>query len=107
MLQEKLVENTRHWHICDIETLLPFSLALQFTFFYNIFCHSYHLLRIDLDTSYNKVYYYRDFSVGDAFVGYHEDTIPSIVMQVCNDMEEDDDLPDETTEDTSEMKVRG
>jgi len=31
----------------------------------------------------------RDFSVGDAFVGYHEDTIPSIVMQVCNDLEEE------------------
>lgn len=27
-------------------------------------------------------------------------------MQVCNDMEEDDDFPDETTEDTWEMKVR-
>ena len=26
-------------------------------------------------------------------------------MQVCNDMEEDDDFPDETTEDTWEMKV--
>ncbi|XP_020630790.1 E3 ubiquitin-protein ligase rnf213-alpha-like [Orbicella faveolata] len=47
----------------------------------------------------------RDFSVGDAFVGYHEDTIPSIVMQVCNDMEEDGDLHNETTEDTWEMKV--
>ena len=62
---------------------------------------------MDLDTSYNSVYCSRDFYVGDAFVGYHEDTIPSIVMQVCNDMEEDDDLPDETTEDTWEMKVRG
>ena len=51
------------------------------------------------------MYFSRDFSVGDAFVGYHEDTIPSIVMQVCNDMEEEDDLPDETTEDTLEMKV--
>ena len=51
------------------------------------------------------MYFFRDFSVGDAFVGYHEDTIPSIVMQVCNDMEEEDDLPDESTEDTLEMKV--
>ena len=49
----------------------------------------------------------RDFSVGDAFVGYHGDTIPSIVMQVCNDIEEEEDLPDDTTEDTWEMKVRG
>ncbi|KAJ7369319.1 hypothetical protein OS493_039814 [Desmophyllum pertusum] len=46
-----------------------------------------------------------DFSTGDAFVGYHEDTIPSIVMQVCNDIEEEDVLPDDTTEDTWEMKV--
>ena len=54
------------------------------------------------------LYCSRDFSVGDAFVGYHEDTIPSIVMQVCNDIEEEEeDLPDETTEDTWEMKVRG
>ncbi|KAJ7339392.1 hypothetical protein OS493_005787 [Desmophyllum pertusum] len=48
---------------------------------------------------------HRDFSTGDAFVGYHEDTIPSIVMQVCNDIEEEDVLPDDTTEDTWEMKV--
>jgi len=27
------------------------------------------------------------------------------MMQVCNDMKEDDDLPDDTTEDTLEMKV--
>ena len=65
------------------------------------------MLCMDLDTSYQRIYCSRVFSVGDAFVGYHEDTIPSIVMQVCNDMEEDDDLPDETTEDTWEMKVRG
>ena len=51
------------------------------------------------------LYCSRDFSVGDAFVGYHEDTIPSIVLQVCNDIEEEDS-PDETTEDTWEMKVR-
>ncbi|KAJ7339384.1 hypothetical protein OS493_005779 [Desmophyllum pertusum] len=49
----------------------------------------------------------RDFSTGDAFVGYHEDTIPSIVMQVCNDIEEEDVLPDDTTEDTWEMTVLG
>ena len=64
-------------------------------------------MELDTCTSYSWFSCSRDFSVGDAFVGYHEDTIPSIVMQVCNDMEEDDDLPDETTEDTWEMKVRG
>ncbi|KAL9988404.1 hypothetical protein ACROYT_G002842 [Oculina patagonica] len=46
-----------------------------------------------------------EFSVGDAFVGYHEDTIPSIVMQVCNDIEKEDDFAEEATEDTWEMKV--
>ncbi|KAJ7339377.1 hypothetical protein OS493_005771 [Desmophyllum pertusum] len=48
---------------------------------------------------------HRDFSTGDAFVGYHEDTIPSIVMQVCNDIEKEDALPEDTTEETWEMKV--
>ena len=48
----------------------------------------------------------RDFSIGDAFVGFHEDTIPSIVMQVCNENErEDHSAASDDTEDTWEMKV--
>ena len=48
----------------------------------------------------------RDFSIGDAFVGFHEDTIPSIVMQVCNEIErEDHSSPSHDAEDTLEMKV--
>ncbi|RMX46188.1 hypothetical protein pdam_00007847 [Pocillopora damicornis] len=48
----------------------------------------------------------RDFSIGDAFVGFHEDTIPSIVMQVCNEIGgEDHSSAGYDTEDTWEMKV--
>ena len=48
----------------------------------------------------------RDFSIGDAFVGFHEDTIPSIVMQVCNEIEREDlSSASYYTEDTWEMKV--
>ena len=48
----------------------------------------------------------RNFSIGDAFVGFHEDTIPSIVMQVCNENErEDNSAASHDTEDTWEMKV--
>ena len=48
----------------------------------------------------------RDFSIGDAFVGFHEDTIPSIVMQVCNEIEREDlSAASDDTEDTWEMKV--
>ena len=48
----------------------------------------------------------RDFSIGDAFVGFHEDTIPSIVMEVCNEIErEDHSAASDDTKDTSEMKV--
>ena len=52
------------------------------------------------------MFYNRDFSIGDAFVGYHEDTIPSIVMQVCNEIEREDhsSLWDDS-ENTWEMKV--
>lgn len=44
----------------------------------------------------------RAFLIGDAFVGFHEDTIPSIVMQVCNDLEEEGDV---CQEDSWEHKV--
>ncbi|XP_022806308.1 E3 ubiquitin-protein ligase rnf213-alpha-like [Stylophora pistillata] len=48
----------------------------------------------------------RDFSIGDAFVGFHEDTIPSIVMQVCNEIEREDHLSEsDDSEDTWEMKI--
>ena len=48
----------------------------------------------------------REFSIGDAFVGFHEDTIPSIVMQVCNEIEREDlSSASYDTEDTWEMKV--
>ena len=55
---------------------------------------------------FNLMFYNRDFSIGDAFVGYHEDTIPSIVMQVCNEIEREDhsSLWDDS-ENTWEMKV--
>ena len=49
---------------------------------------------------------FREFSIGDAFVGYHEDTIPSIVMQVCNEVEEEGDDLHKEPEDTWEIKVR-
>ena len=52
------------------------------------------------------MFYNRDFSIGDAFVGFHEDTIPSIVMQVCNEIEREDHLStSDDTKDTGEMKV--
>ena len=47
----------------------------------------------------------RNFSIGDAFVGFHEDTIPSIVMQVCNDLEEEGDASHNGPEDPWEHKV--
>ena len=52
------------------------------------------------------MFYNREFSIGDAFVGFHEDTIPSIVMQVCNEIEREDHLSaSDDTKDTWEMKV--
>ena len=48
----------------------------------------------------------REFSIGDTFVGFHEDTIPSIVMEVCNEIErEDHSAASDDTKDTWEMKV--
>lgn len=47
----------------------------------------------------------RDFAIGDAFVGFHEDTIPSIVMQVCNDLEVEGDVSHEEPEDLWDKKV--
>ena len=49
--------------------------------------------------------YLRAFSIGDAFVGFHEDTIPSIVMQVCNDLEEEDDASHDGPGDPWQHKV--
>ncbi|PFX17552.1 E3 ubiquitin-protein ligase RNF213, partial [Stylophora pistillata] len=50
----------------------------------------------------------RDFSIGDAFVGFHDDTIPSIVMQVCSEIEREENLSaSDRTEDTRETKVLG
>jgi len=49
---------------------------------------------------------YRDFTIGDAFVGYHEDTIPSIVMQVCNDLADEDSPSQVEAEDPWEVTVR-
>ena len=31
----------------------------------------------------------RTFTKGDAFVGYHEDTIPAVVLSVCSNLRED------------------
>ncbi|XP_068731195.1 E3 ubiquitin-protein ligase rnf213-alpha-like [Montipora capricornis] len=58
----------------------------------------------------------RVFSIEDSFVGFHEDTIPSVVMQVCNDPEEEreeeeeieeeeDDSCEDETEDPWENKM--
>lgn len=47
----------------------------------------------------------RDFAIGDAFVGFHEDTIPSIVMQVCNDLEVEGDVSHEDPGDLWDKKV--
>jgi len=33
--------------------------------------------------------------VGDMFIGYHADTAASIVLQVCQSYDTDDDLPAE------------
>ena len=56
---------------------------------------------------FNLMFGNRDFSIGDAFVGFHEDTIPSIVMQVCNEIGgENHSSASYDTEDTWEMKVR-
>ena len=41
----------------------------------------------------------RVFSIGDSFVGFHEDTIPSVVMQVCNNLEEEQKEEEEKEED--------
>ena len=52
------------------------------------------------------MFYNRDFSVGDAFIGFHEDTIPCIVMQVSNEIpREDNSSISDNTKDTWEMKV--
>lgn len=47
----------------------------------------------------------RAFQIGDAFVGFHEDTIPSIVMQVCHDLEEEGDASQDGPEDPWQHKV--
>jgi hypothetical protein len=39
----------------------------------------------------------RQFEIGDAFVGYHSDTIPSMVLQVCIDFGYDGDMDEAST----------
>ena len=48
------------------------------------------------------------FLVGDAFVGFHEDTIPSVVIQVYNELEEEQqgDILRDSSEDPWENEVR-
>ena len=29
---------------------------------------------------------FRPFTKGDAFIGYHEDTVPAVVLQVCAEL---------------------
>ena len=37
----------------------------------------------------------RTFTKGDAFIGYHEDCVPAVVLQVCAELHEDgSDLSD-------------
>ncbi|XP_074628909.1 E3 ubiquitin-protein ligase rnf213-alpha-like isoform X2 [Acropora palmata] len=49
----------------------------------------------------------RAFSAGDAFVGFHEDTIPSVVMQVYNELEgeEQEGISQDGTEDPWESEM--
>lgn len=47
----------------------------------------------------------RAFQIGDAFVGFHEDTIPSIVMQVCHDLEEEGGASQDGPEDPWQHEV--
>ncbi|XP_067057901.1 E3 ubiquitin-protein ligase rnf213-alpha-like isoform X3 [Acropora muricata] len=49
----------------------------------------------------------RAFSAGDAFVGFHEDTIPSVVIQVYNELEgeEQEDFSQGGTEDPWESEM--
>ena len=50
----------------------------------------------------------RAFSAGDAFVGFHEDTIPSVVIQVYNELEgeEQEGISRDGTEDPWESEVK-
>ena len=50
----------------------------------------------------------RAFSAGDAFVGFHEDTIPSVVIQVYKELEreEHEDFSQDGTEDPWESEVK-
>ena len=50
----------------------------------------------------------RAFSAGDAFVGFHEDTIPSVVIQVYNELEgeEQEGISQDGTEDPWESEVK-
>ena len=54
------------------------------------------------------IVFLRVLSVGDAFVGFHEDTIPSVVIQVYNELggKEQEDVSQDGTEDPWESKVR-
>ncbi|KAK3715936.1 hypothetical protein QZH41_016501 [Actinostola sp. cb2023] len=45
------------------------------------------------------------FSEGDAFVGYHEDTIPSVVLQVCSSLGKDGTTLNHETKDEWEETV--
>jgi hypothetical protein len=36
-----------------------------------------------------NVFFIRKFTKDDAFVGYHDDTIPSVVLQVCGKLKQD------------------
>ena len=57
---------------------------------------------------YYSIVFSRVFTVGDAFVGFHEDTIPSVVIQVYNELEEEEqeDVSQYGTDDPWESEVR-
>ena len=77
-----------------------------------MFCSSWEeakvfFLSIEYIPSY-LIVFFRAFSAGDAFVGFHEDTIPSVVIQVCNELEgeEQEGISQDGTEDPWESEVK-
>lgn len=55
---------------------------------------TYHLNNCEICNTYIFPFS-RTFKKGDAFIGYHEDSVPAVVLQVCAELHEDgSDLSD-------------